>query len=115
MELTTEKIDDDLQVLVVLHPAGISEKTQFALDQFVLREVDRLPRPDVRGGQPQQPDGRHAEHAAARGPGRLDPRQTGKGLGLEFDVNKVLADKEYVTQLRRDRTGVPARKPPGSR
>ena len=34
---TAEKIDDEIKVLVVIHPKEASEKTQFAIDQFLLR------------------------------------------------------------------------------
>ncbi len=35
--LTTDKIDDDISVLVVVHPQGIADVAQFAIDQFLLR------------------------------------------------------------------------------
>ncbi len=35
--LTAEAIPDDIKLLLVIHPKGISEATEFALDQFVLR------------------------------------------------------------------------------
>ena len=37
IEMTTDKIDDDVKVLLVIHPKDISDKAQFAIDQFVLR------------------------------------------------------------------------------
>ena len=37
VELTSEKIDDDISVLLVVHPRDITETAQFAIDQFVLR------------------------------------------------------------------------------
>src|SRR5438105_3459680 len=37
VEMTADKIPDDIKLLVVIHPKGISETTQYALDQFVLR------------------------------------------------------------------------------
>ncbi len=35
--LNTSKIRDDLKLLVVMHPAGIDDVTQFAIDQFIMR------------------------------------------------------------------------------
>src|SRR5438105_3986769 len=52
--LETEKIEDDIKVLLVIHPRGISEKAQYALDQFVMRGgkliafLDPLPLIDTR-------------------------------------------------------------------
>ena len=37
IEMTADKIDDDVKVLLVIHPKDISDKAQFAIDQFVLR------------------------------------------------------------------------------
>ncbi|MEP6663852.1 MAG: GldG family protein, partial [Verrucomicrobiota bacterium] len=37
VELTAGKIPDDITVLVVVHPRGITDAAQFAIDQFVLR------------------------------------------------------------------------------
>jgi ABC-type uncharacterized transport system involved in gliding motility auxiliary subunit len=113
VELTAEKIDDDLQVLVVLHPAGISEKTQFALDQFVLRGgkliafLDPMSVVDSRNNQ--MGGMQNMLQRAAQGGSTLD--KLVKAWGLEFDINKVLADKEYVTQLRRGQDGRPSPEP----
>ncbi|NOY74738.1 MAG: hypothetical protein GXP32_02980 [Kiritimatiellaeota bacterium] len=35
--LTADKIDDDLDLLILVHPAGISDKTQFGIDQYLLK------------------------------------------------------------------------------
>ncbi len=37
VDMDTDKIDDDIRLLLVVHPKNISEKAQFAIDQFVLR------------------------------------------------------------------------------
>src|SRR6266853_2418202 len=37
VSLDAERIDDDIKVLLVIHPRGIGERAQYALDQFVLR------------------------------------------------------------------------------
>src|SRR5687768_15609495 len=35
--MTSEKIDDDIKILIVVHPKNPTDKFQYALDQFVLR------------------------------------------------------------------------------
>ena len=35
--MTADKIDDDVSVLVLVHPQGISDQAQYAIDQFLLR------------------------------------------------------------------------------
>ena len=37
IQMDVEKIDDEIKVLLVVHPKAISDKAQFAIDQFVLR------------------------------------------------------------------------------
>src|SRR5436189_174822 len=37
VEVTADKIPDDIKLVVLIHPKAISESTQYALDQFVLR------------------------------------------------------------------------------
>lgn len=111
IELTAEKIDDDIQVLVVVHPAGISEKAQFAIDQFLLRGgkliafLDPLSLVDSRNAMGMQ----NMLQRTAQASSTLDKLL--KAWGLEFDVNKVLADKEYFTQVRRRDDGRPTPEP----
>ncbi len=101
VEMTADKIDDDIQVLVVVHPAGITDKTQYALDQFVLRGgklvafLDPLSVVDARNAGGMQ----NMLQQAASGGSTLDKLL--KAWGLEFDVSKVVADKDYVTQIYR--------------
>jgi ABC-type uncharacterized transport system involved in gliding motility auxiliary subunit len=94
VELETDKIDDDIKVLVVHHPKNISEKTQFALDQFVLRGgrliafldpyawTEGRPNPAMGGGQ--------------QGGSTLDKLLP--AWGLNFDSGKVLADRRLRNQ-----------------
>jgi len=37
IDLAADKIPDDVKLLLIIHPKGISDATQFAIDQFVLR------------------------------------------------------------------------------
>ncbi len=96
VEMTADKIPDDIKVLVVIHPKGISESTQYALDQFVLRGgklvafVDplcALDRPPAQPGMMPPPSS-----------STLD--KLFKAWGLTFDTSKVVADMEHVAQLQ---------------
>jgi ABC-type uncharacterized transport system involved in gliding motility auxiliary subunit len=101
VEMTAEQIDEDIPVLLVVYPANISEKTQYALDQFVLRGgkliacLDPLSSVDSRSAMGMQ---NMLQRAAASG-ATLDKLL--KAWGLEFDMNKVVADKNYVTTVVR--------------
>ena len=83
VEITADKIPDDIKVLLVIHPKGISDVAQFALDQFVLRGgkliafVDPLCALD-------RPPGSAWQSATAE---QFDPRQIVQSLGhrLSFE------------------------------
>lgn len=107
--VTAEKIDDDINVLLVVYPKSISEAAQYAIDQFVLRGgkliafLDPLSVLDSRSN-PQNP-----LQAAAGSGATLDKLL--KAWGLEFDLNKVVSDKRFLTELQDPRTGRPQANP----
>ena len=98
IQLAADKIDDDVRVLLVIYPKGISDVTQYAIDQFVLRGgklvafLDPLSIMDTRSMNPQNP-----LQGAANSGASLDLLL--KAWGLSFDINKVVADKEYFTEM----------------
>ena len=98
IQLSADKIDDDVRVLLVVYPKGISEATQYAIDQFVLGGgklvafLDPLSIMDTRSMNPQNP-----LQGAANSGASLDLLL--KAWGLSFDINKVVADKEYFTEM----------------
>jgi ABC-type uncharacterized transport system involved in gliding motility auxiliary subunit len=96
VEITADKIPDDIKLLVVIHPKMISDVTQYALDQFVLRGGKLIAFVDPLCALDRPP----AE------PGRMPPPSTStmdklfKAWGLTFDTAKVVADMEHVAQLQ---------------
>ncbi len=101
VEMTAEKIDDDINLLVVVHPANISDRTQYALDQFVLRGgklivfLDPLSVVDSQNAMGMQ----NMMQRAAQGGSNLEKLL--KAWGIEYDVSKVIADKTYQTRVSR--------------
>lgn len=102
VELTADKIDDSIKVLLVIHPKDISEATQYAIDQFVLRGgkliafLDPQSVLDTRAQQQQQNPmmgGQPPGNAASSLPLLL------KAWGLDFDTGKVVADLDFKMQL----------------
>ncbi len=93
--MEVEAIDPKINVLVVLHPKDISEKAQFALDQFVLRGgrlvalLDALSLADNRNPNPM---------GFNMGGGSSLPRLL-KSWGIEFDTAKVVADAQFSREL----------------
>ena len=108
VEMTTEKIDDDIKVLLVIHPKDISDKAQFAIDQFVLRGGKLIafldPQSALSSRQQNPMEGGGPPSASSSMEKLL------KAWGLQFDTGKVVADLNYKMQLR-GRNGQPTEAP----
>jgi len=99
-----EVIEDKVDVLLLAHPKGLSDKTLYAIDQFILRGgklialMDPMPLEDPSGVQ-QNMMGMNMSEASSLGK-LLD------AWGITFDGQKVIADMTYTTQLGDGRGGV---------
>ncbi len=107
--ITAEKIDDDINVLVVHYPKGISEATQYAIDQFILRGGKLIAFLDPLSVLDSRSNPSNPLQAAAGSGASLDKLL--KAWGLEFDLNKVVSDKRFLTELQDPRTGRPQANP----
>ncbi len=96
-----DKIDDDVKTLVVLHAKDLSEKTLFAIDQFVLRGgrliacVDPFSIMDMVASRQQQ-------NPMMQMGGQDGPSTLGKlfdAWGVAFDTSKLVADLSAATRL----------------
>jgi ABC-type uncharacterized transport system involved in gliding motility auxiliary subunit len=96
VEVTADKIPDDIKVLLVIHPKAVSDTTQFALDQFVLRggklvafldPMCALDRPPMQQGMMPQPSTSNLEKLF-------------QAWGIVFDTSRVVADMEHVARLQ---------------
>ena len=98
IELTADKIPDDVKLLVVIHPKGISDTTLFAIDQFIMRggklvaflDPDCVLDPENAGGP-----------MPVASSSSLDKLL--KAWGLNFDTTKVVADLNHMGQTQQGR------------
>jgi len=96
VEVTADKIPDDIKVLVVIHPKAASDNLQYLLDQFVLRGGKLIAFVDPLCALDRPPSA----------PGQMPPMSTSsldklfRAWGLTFDGTKVVADMEHVAQLQ---------------
>src|SRR5262245_52934962 len=92
VSLDAERIDDDVKVLLVVHPRGIGDKAQYALDQFVLRggKLIAFLDPNAYFDQMGQMGGMQGGT-----PSSLDKLL--KAWGFAFDTGKVVLDMRYLT------------------
>ncbi len=92
--MTTATIDSDVHVLLVVHPRDISDATQYAIDQFVLRGGKLLAFLDPHAYFDQKHDQMAQVLGESSGQSSLD--KLVKAWGLEMDVNKVVADMTFA-------------------
>lgn len=95
LPLTSGKIDGDIDTLVLIHPAGITAETEYALDQFVLGggkliaflDPFSLFALETSRHQPQQP------HLQPQPPQlHSDLPHLLKAWGISYDAEKILGD-----------------------
>lgn len=104
VSMDVETIDPAIQVLLVIHPKDITDKAQFALDQFVLRGgrlvamLDSLCLADNRNPNPM---------GFNMGGGSSLPKLL-KAWGIDFDTAKVAADARFSREIDFGRGAQPA-------
>ena len=98
-----ESIDPDVKALVVIHPKNLSEKTLFAIDQFVIKGgrliacVDPFSFKDFEASSQQQ------QNPMMQMGGQGGPSTLGKLFekwGISFDTAKCVADDKAAVQMR---------------
>jgi gliding motility-associatede transport system auxiliary component len=97
--LTATSIDPDVDVLVIVHPKGLSPATQFAIDQYALRGgrilmfVDPVAEADMAGADPSNP------MAAMTANKSSDPGPLLKTWGVDFNPQEVIGDLGHALQV----------------
>ena len=108
VEPDAEKIDDDVKTLVMVHAKNLSDKTLYAIDQFVLRGgklvacVDPFSIKDMQSSRSQQ----NPMMGQMGGDG---PSTLGKlfdAWGVKFEEGKISCDLEAATKLNNGQGGV---------
>ncbi|MCC7486793.1 MAG: Gldg family protein [Burkholderiales bacterium] len=95
LELSARRIDDDIKVLLVIHPRDIPEETEYAIDQFVLRGGKLIAFVDPYAYFDQQPDmqnpfgGNQASQSTFY--------HLFKAWGVDIDMGKVIADLTFAS------------------
>jgi ABC-type uncharacterized transport system involved in gliding motility auxiliary subunit len=105
----TDHIDQDVDVLMLVHPKHLAQKTLYAIDQFVMRGgrillfVDPNAGGDTSGQDPSNPmAGMMADHSSD-----LEPLL--KAWGVDYDPTKVIGDLELGLEVRTNVQSPPVR------
>jgi len=96
VEMTADKIPEDIKLLLVVHPKSISETAQYALDQFVLRGGKLVAFVDPLCAL----DRVQAQSGMMPPPSNSNLEKLFKAWGVTFDISKVVADMEHVAELQ---------------
>jgi ABC-type uncharacterized transport system involved in gliding motility auxiliary subunit len=98
VEMDADKIDDAIKVLLVIHPRDISDKAQFAIDQFIMRGGKLIAFLDPQSLVDRPPQENQMMGDMGGKGSSLDKLL--KAWGLQFDTSKVVADMNFKMQLR---------------
>lgn len=98
-ELQTDvrDIDDEIDILMVIHPKNLSESTQYAIDQFLLRGGELIVLVD--------PNSRSDQMAAmASRMGRMSMASSNleklfKHWGVQYQDSKIIGDLKHATRV----------------
>lgn len=102
---TATEIPEGTTTLVVVHPFDIADEGQFAIDQYLLKGGNVIAFVDpnffyaraMAGGQPQMPG-----MPPQGGPGpSSDLDKLFKAWGVKYDMNRVLADLDFGSEIIR--------------
>ena len=96
--MEVEKIDDDIKVLLVVHPKEIKDSAQYAIDQFVMRGGKLIACLDPMSLADQQKSQNPMMPAMPGGASNLDKLL--KAWGVTFETTKVAADMNYARKLQ---------------
>ncbi len=95
VEMEAGKIDDDIKVLLVIHPRNLSETTEYAIDQFVLRGGKLIAFVDPYAYFDQQPDLQNPFGGQQAGQSMF--YNLFKAWGIDVNMGKVVADLTYAS------------------
>ena len=106
---TTAETIENIDVLMLIHPKELSEKTLFAIDQFVMKGgrlmvfVDPFAQAETITPDPQNP------MAAYQADKNSDLKQLFSAWNVSYDPKKVILDKKYALNIQRNQGARPVR------
>ncbi len=103
IEVTASSIEDGIDVLLLIHPAGITDEAQFAVDQYLLKGGRVVAFLDANSLMAQASKQNQNPMMAQMGQGGVEvssniPKLLAK-WGYTFDTTKIVADPQYGMPL----------------
>ncbi|MEY3220397.1 MAG: hypothetical protein RIT27_1754 [Pseudomonadota bacterium] len=100
IETTVDKIPDDIDVLMLVHPKGFTDKTLFALDQFVLKGGRLLAFVDPYAETDEPPADPNNPLASLNAPRHSDLKKLLDTWGVEIVENKAVGDLSLAKKVQ---------------
>lgn len=94
----TDEIPADISLLLVLHPKGISEKTEYAVEQYILRGGKAVLAVDPSAKSDPEQNSPYAQYGMQKS-GSSDLKNIFKMLEIEYSPDKVVVDKDHATRV----------------
>lgn len=101
---SVDQIDDDVNLLLVIHPKNLSEATEYAIDQFILRGGKMIALLDPKALTDRPMPGNNPLQSQMQPGSNLEKLLP--AWGLSFDPSKVVADTSYMAKVG-SRSGQP--------
>ena len=99
LQTSAESIDSTFDVLMVIHPMGLSDKLQFAIDQFLLSGKPVFLALDPSSVAQKQSMPPQMAMMGRAGPTNSDLPRLLNAWGIEFDTNTVVGDIDYAARV----------------
>jgi ABC-type uncharacterized transport system involved in gliding motility auxiliary subunit len=95
VKMDAQKVDDEIKVLMVIHPRNLPEETEYAIDQYVLRGGKLIAFVDPYAYFDQQPDLQNPFGGNQAGQSTF--YNLFKAWGVDVDMGKVIADMSFAS------------------
>lgn len=95
---TADRIDDDVDVLMLVHPKNLSDNTLYAIDQFVLGGGKALIFVDPRA-EMDRPANPNDPMAAMQASQSSDLARLFEAWGIEYSPNQIVGDKQLALSI----------------
>ena len=99
VETTTANIDDEISVLMVVHPKGVSDETLLAIDQFVMRGGKLLAFMDPLAEQETPQQGANPMMPQAPAERSSDLNKLTEAWGVTLANGKIVGDSQTALQV----------------
>ncbi len=110
LSTSAERISDDIDVLMLVHPKNLSDRTLFAVEQFIMRGGHALIFVDPRAeaDSPSPTGGQQDAYAAMLAPRHSSLEKLFKAWGVQFDTGQIVSDMQLALEVQSP-SGMPVR------